>query len=170
MARIRWRSLRVCDSPNCHSLTQHRYCRVHRAGQAPAPTRSEHFRLCRTLSEIANLCEDISTMGVDARAQLTGNGIALHFDNMIEPPRREDIDFAQLLTISNADETTEFMQSILLTFARAQAKEANRSAQPQLSFSAVSSLCSSSQLSARRALRDHGGRRSRLRFIPLTEP
>ncbi len=107
---------RKCTEPSCHRLTHYRYCREHRATRTA--TRSARHRLCLTLSEIANLCGLLSTKGVNARAELTGTGIALHFDNKVEPPRCEDVGCAQLLAISNADETTELIQSTLRSFAR----------------------------------------------------
>lgn len=107
---------RKCIEPGCHRSTHYRYCRQHRA--ARTASHSARHRLCLTLSEIASLCDHLSTRGVSARAELTATGIALLFDNGIEPLQREDIGFEQLLAISNADETTELLQSILRTFAR----------------------------------------------------
>ena len=115
-----------CAAPNCRRRTHYRYCRQHRAA---ATTTSWRFRLPLTLSEFANLCGDISQKGVDARAELTENGIALHFDNKVEPPQRADVTFQQLLAISTADKTTELMQSILRSFAR-EAQEMEQQQEP----------------------------------------
>ncbi len=112
---------RKCADPNCHRLTHYRYCREHRT----IPTRlSSRNRLCMTLSELAGLCKHLSSKGVETRAELTESGVAIHFDNKIEKPRREDIGFRKLLAIKSANETTELVQSILRSFAReAQKKE-----------------------------------------------
>ena len=107
---------RSCIEPGCPRLTHYRYCREHRVPRA-ATHRTRH-RLRQTLSEIAKLCDHLSTKGVRARAELTATGITLLFDNEIEPQLREDVGFERLLAISNADETTELMQTILRSFAR----------------------------------------------------
>ena len=107
---------RQCAEPDCQRLTHYRYCRAHRVGRGPTATNARH-RLCLTLSEVASLCAQLSTKGVQARAELTESGIALHFDGGDGAPRRHDVGFAQLIAIAAADETTELMQSVLRSFA-----------------------------------------------------